>query len=48
LQPGETKYIRSSVGMGLLIGRVILEPETPEKAKAELGSLSYTGPLASR
>jgi hypothetical protein len=43
LQPGETKYIRSSVSLGLMIGRVVLELETPEKAKAEIGSLSYTG-----
>jgi hypothetical protein len=43
LQPGETKYIRSSAGLGLLLGRVHLEPETAEKAKAELGALSYTG-----
>jgi hypothetical protein len=48
LQPGETKYIRSSIGMGLLVGRVVLEPESPEKAKAELGSLSYTGTVASK
>lgn len=48
LQPGETKYIRSSVSMGLLVGRVVLEPETPEKAKAELGALSYTGTVASK
>lgn len=49
LQAGETKYIRSSVGMGLVVGRVVLEPETPEKAQAELGSLSYTGtPIAGR
>ena len=49
LQAGETKYIRSSVGFGLVVGRVVLEPETPEKAKAELGSLSYTGaPVAAR
>ena len=49
LQPGETKYIRSSVSFGLVVGRVVLEPETPEKAKAELGSLSYTGaPIAAR
>ena len=49
LKAGETKYIRSSVGMGIAVGRVILEPETPEKAQAELGSLSYTGtPLAAK
>jgi len=39
----ETKYIRSSVSFGVMVGRVILEPETPDKAKAELNSLSYTG-----
>jgi hypothetical protein len=48
LQPGETKYIRSSVSLGLLIGRVILELETPEKAKAEIESLSYTGGVAAK
>jgi len=49
LQAGETKYIRSSVGLGIIVGRVLLEPETPEKARAELGSLSYTGaPVAAR
>lgn len=47
LQPGETKYIRSSVSMGLMVGRIVLELESPEKARAELGSLSYTG-VASR
>lgn len=49
LQGGETKYIRSSVSFGVLVGRVVLEPETPEKAKAELGSLSFTGsPVANK
>jgi hypothetical protein len=49
LQPGETKYIRSSVGLGIVAGRVVLEPETREKALAELNSLSYTGaPIAAR
>lgn len=48
LQPGETKYIRSSAGMGIIVYRIHLEPETPEKAKAELGSLSYTGPVAGK
>jgi hypothetical protein len=43
LQPGETKYIRSSVSMGLMVGRIVLELEAPDKARAELASLSYTG-----
>jgi hypothetical protein len=49
LQPGETKYIRSSVGLGIVAGRVVLEPEGREKAIGELNSLSYTGaPIAAR
>lgn len=43
LQPGETKYLRTSPSIGLLIGRIVIEIESPEKAKAELPSLSYTG-----
>ncbi len=43
LDSGETKYVRSSPSFGLMVGRVVLELETPEKAKAELPSLSYTG-----
>jgi hypothetical protein len=43
LDPGETKYVRSSPSVGLLVGRIVLELETPEKAKEELSSLSYTG-----
>lgn len=43
LASGETKYVRTSVGLGLLVGRIIPELETPEKARAELASLSYTG-----
>jgi hypothetical protein len=43
LQAGETKYVRSSPSMGLMVGRIVLELETPEKAKAELVGLSYTG-----
>jgi len=48
LQPGETKYVRNSMSMGVMVGRVVLELETPEKARAELGSLSYTGAVASK
>jgi hypothetical protein len=48
LRAGETKYVRSSPSFGVLVGRIVLEPETPEKAKAELGSLSYTGTVAGK
>ncbi|MNL27469.1 hypothetical protein D3C87_1490610 [compost metagenome] len=43
LDSGETKYVRSSPSMGLMVGRVVLELKTPEKAKEDLASLSYTG-----
>jgi hypothetical protein len=43
LDSGETKYVRNSPSMGLMVGRVVLELETPEKAKEDLASLSYTG-----
>jgi hypothetical protein len=43
LAAGETKYVRSSVGLGLLVGRVILELEDPKTAQAEIETLSYTG-----
>lgn len=45
LDAGETKYVRSSASLGVVVGRVVLELETPEKAKEELSSLSYTGNL---
>ncbi|MDB5857035.1 MAG: hypothetical protein JWQ76_724, partial [Ramlibacter sp.] len=48
LQAGETKYIRSHISFGIVAGRAILEIEPPEKARAEIGGLSYTGPTASR
>lgn len=43
LQAGETKYIRTKPQMGLIVGRIILELESPDKAQTELASLSYTG-----
>jgi hypothetical protein len=49
LAPGETKYVRSSPGLGVVVYRIALDLETREKAMADLGSLSYTGePLASK
>ncbi len=43
LEPGESKFVRSSISMGLVVGRVVLELEAPEKARTELASLAYTG-----
>jgi hypothetical protein len=43
LQPGETKYLRTTTSVGVFVGRIVVELESPDKAKAELPSLSYTG-----
>lgn len=43
LDAGETKYVRTYPSMGFAVGRVILELETPEKARAALADLAYTG-----
>ena len=41
LDAGETKYVRTSPSLGLIVGRVVPELETPEKAQSELPSLSF-------
>jgi len=43
LEAGETKYLRTSPSFGLLVGRIVIDLETPENALKELPSLSYTG-----
>jgi len=43
LQAGESQYLRTSPSIGVLVGRIVVELESPEKAKAELPSLSFTG-----
>jgi hypothetical protein len=43
LAAGETKYIRTSLGSGVLVGRIILDLEDPSKAQTEIESLSFTG-----
>ncbi|MCC2633449.1 MAG: hypothetical protein K0S48_1335 [Ramlibacter sp.] len=48
LQAGDTRYIRTSVGMGVLVGRLVFEHEEPGRARAELDALSYTGSVATK
>jgi hypothetical protein len=43
LAAGETKYVRSYVTMGVLVGRVNLELLDPAKGRAMLADLNYTG-----
>lgn len=45
LDSGETKYVRSSPTVGILVGRVVLSQESAEDAVDELAGLSYTGEL---
>ena len=47
LDKGEVKYVKTSIGFGLLVGRVIPELVSREEALKELPDLSYTGALAS-
>ena len=43
LAAGETKYIRSSVSMGVMVGRVNLDLVSPGDANKEIDELHYTG-----
>jgi hypothetical protein len=43
LEPGQTKYVRTSVSFGVMVGRINPELVAPDAAKAELAGLHYTG-----
>lgn len=45
---GQTHYVRSAIGFGLLVGRVTLSVEGLFTAKGELSSLSFTGSAVPR
>lgn len=45
LDAGETKYVRTSPSIGVLVGRIVLELEDPKKAHAEIEKLAFTGKL---
>lgn len=40
---GETKYVRTKVSMGLMVGHVVPELVSAEEAQKELVDLSFTG-----
>jgi Protein of unknown function (DUF2846) len=47
LHAGDTKYVRTTVSMGLLVGRVTPTLDDPETAPREVEQLKYTGaPMA--
>ena len=41
LDAGETKYVKTSVGFGLLVGRIIPSIESPDEALKNLEDLHY-------
>jgi hypothetical protein len=43
LAKGETKYVKSSVGMGVLVYRIYPELVSADEGQKELSELSYTG-----
>lgn len=43
VQPGETKYVRMTLGIGLVVGRMVPELVDPKVAKRELRRLRYAG-----
>jgi len=48
LAAGETKYVRSSPSIGLLVGRIVLELEDPKKGQDEVETLSFTDGLPAK
>lgn len=48
LAAGETRYVRSSPSLGLIVGRINLDLEDPAKAQTEIETLSFTGPTGGK
>jgi hypothetical protein len=46
LDAGETKYVKTRVGLGLLVGRIIPSLESSDDAQRDLDGLHYTGTQA--
>lgn len=45
LATGETKYVKTTVSFGVLVGRINSELVSGTEAKAEIAGLAYTGTL---
>jgi hypothetical protein len=43
LDAGETKYVKTSVGFGLLVGRIVPTLESSDEATKSIEDLHYTG-----
>ncbi len=48
LGKGEVKYVKTSVGLGLFVGRVVPELVNADVALKELPDLSYTGTVTAK
>lgn len=44
LDAGQTKYVRTDISMGLLVGRVTPSVIDPDTALKEIADLHYAGP----
>jgi hypothetical protein len=45
LDKGEVKYVKTTIGLGLIAGRVIPELVSQKEAQQELSDMSFTGTL---
>jgi hypothetical protein len=48
LEPGQTRYVRTVIGLGLFVGRVYPELVDEATGQKELEEASYTGPPLSQ
>ena len=48
LEPGQTRYVRTSIGLGVVAGRVYPELVDPEQGLKELSETSYTGATSAK
>jgi hypothetical protein len=47
LDPGETKYVKTRIGFGVLVGRIIPSLESEAEATKYIADMHYTGPALS-
>lgn len=48
LESGEIKYVRTSVGLGLMVGRVVPELVGAEETRKEIADLNYSGTVTAK
>ncbi len=45
LERGQTQYVKTTVGLGLIVYRVYPELMDPKQGEIDIQDLSYTGPV---